>query len=96
MRNETAVKQAITRELKKAGAWYTMPHQRGFSQRGVPDILILYKGVFLGVECKFNGNQPSQHQHLQMDKIEQAGGDTMVLDETNWKWIKLWLHQTGQ
>lgn len=93
MRNEAAVKQAITRELRRAGAWYTMPHQRGYSKPGVPDILILYKGHFLAIEAKYNGNTPSAHQEQQMREIEDNQGDTMVLDETNWMWIKRWLGQ---
>jgi Holliday junction resolvase len=94
MRNEAAVKQAITRQLKKAGAWYTMPHQRGFSARGVPDILVLYKGKFLAIEAKYNGNKPSAHQERQIAQIEACGGEAMVLDENNWMWIKLWLGQS--
>lgn len=93
MQNEAAVKRAITRELRRAGAWYTMPHQRGYSKPGVPDILILYKGRFLAIEAKYNGNKPSAHQEQQIAEIEACGGHTMVLDETNWKWVKIWLGQ---
>jgi len=91
VKNESAVKAAITRELRRAGAWYTMPHQRGYSKPGVPDILILYEGKFLAVEAKYNGNKPSAHQEQQMAHIQECGGDAMVLDETNWVWIKIWL-----
>lgn len=91
MKNESAVKAAITRELRRAGAWYTMPHQRGYSKPGVPDILILHEGKFLAVEAKYNGNKPSAHQEQQMAHIQECGGDAMVLDETNWVWIKIWL-----
>jgi len=92
MKNEAAVKRAIIREIRRAGAWYTTPHQRGFSRPGVPDILVLHGGRFLAIEAKFNGNKPSEHQERELAAIEDAGGDAMVLDETNWTLVKGWLH----
>ncbi len=92
MKNEAAVKKAIVKALRKAGAWYTMPHQRGYSQAGVPDILALHNGRFIGIEVKFNGNKPTINQEIQMALIEDAGGDSMVLDETNWTLIHGWLN----
>ena len=95
-RNESAVKKRITTELRKAGAWVTMPHQRGFSQAGVPDILACYRGTFLSIEVKYNGNVPSHHQEEQIEKIEAAGGIALVLDETNWRLVLLWLQHLGE
>lgn len=91
MRNEAAVKAKITKELRRRGAWYTMPHQRGYSKPGVPDIIGWIKGYPFGIEVKFNGNQPSPAQELQLQEIEAAGGTALVIDETNlgllWRWL---------
>ena len=94
--NEAAVKKRICKHLRMAGAWVTMPHQRGFSQKGVPDILACYKGRFLGIEVKYNGNTTSEFQDIQLNKIEAAGGISLVLDETNWRLILLWLQHVGE
>lgn len=93
--NEAAVKKMICKHLRMHGAWVTMPHQRGFSQAGVPDILASYKGQFFGIEVKYNGNKTSASQDEQLEKIEAAGGIALVLDETNWRLILLWLQQAG-
>jgi len=91
MRNESAVKAKITKELRKRGAWYTMPHQRGYSTPGVPDIVGWYLGTPLAIEVKYNGNQPSGAQELQLSACEEAGGVALVIDETNlgllWRWL---------
>jgi hypothetical protein len=91
VRNEAAVKSKITKELRKRGAWYTMPHQRGYSQPGVPDIIGWFKGTPLAIEVKYNGNQPSPAQERQLIECEQAGAIALVIDETNlgllWRWL---------
>jgi len=91
MRNEAAVKSKITKELRRRGAWYTMPHQRGFSKPGVPDIIGWFNGMPLAIEVKYNGNQPSAAQERQLIECEEAGGVALVIDETNlgllWRWL---------
>lgn len=83
MHSERSVKQAVIRRLKKYGAWHTMPHQSGFSSRGVPDILACYKGYFIAIECKFGKNKPTALQEQQLEKIYRAGGVAVVIDENN-------------
>lgn len=91
MRNEAAVKKKITTELRRRGAWYTMPHQRGFSTPGVPDIIGWYCGTPFAIETKYNGNQPSAAQELQLDKCEANGAAALVIDETNVRLVWLYL-----
>lgn len=91
LRNEAAVKKKITGELRRRGAWYTMPHQRGFSTPGVPDIIGWHCGTPFAIETKFNGNQPSGAQELQLAKCEAAGGVALVIDETNVRLVWLYL-----
>jgi len=83
MHNENSVKDAVKRRLKKYGAWYTMPHQAGYSARGVPDIIACYHGKFIAIECKYGKNKPTSLQTRQLENIDRAGGIGMVINETN-------------
>ncbi|MFW6062212.1 MAG: VRR-NUC domain-containing protein [Planctomycetota bacterium] len=83
MLNENGVKEAVKRRLKKRGAWWTMPHQRGFSQAGVPDILVCINGRFLAIETKYGKNRPTARQQQQLDRIETAGGTAVVINEND-------------
>lgn len=83
MRKEADVKRRIQAALKRHGAWFTMPHQAGFSQAGVPDFLVCIGGRFLGIEAKFGGNAPTAHQKRQLLSIRQAGGLSIVINDAN-------------
>jgi len=45
--------------------------------------VICYKGRFIGVEAKANGNKPTALQEKHMSAIRGHGGFTLVIDETN-------------
>jgi hypothetical protein len=49
----------------------------------VPDIVACYKGRFIGIECKANGNLPTALQQKHLREISIAGGTALVIDETN-------------
>lgn len=95
MTDEKAVKEAVKRRLKKFGAWWTMPHQAGFSQRGVPDIIACYNGRLIGIECKYGKNKPTPLQTQQMENIERAGGTCMVVNENNLDEVEKMLKRLG-
>jgi len=90
--NEHGVKEAVKRRLKKVGAWHTMPHQRGFSQAGVPDILACVNGRFLAIETKYGNNKPSARQNQQIAAIEKAGGTALVINENDLDELEEVLH----
>lgn len=83
MHSEHSVKEAVKRRLKKRGAWWTFPHQRGYSQAGVPDILACVNGYFLAIETKFGKNKPTKHQQRQISLIRHAHGRALVVNENN-------------
>jgi len=64
-------------------AYYTMPVTGGFGRSGVPDFLVCYRGTFIGIECKANGNRPTALQESNMTAIRAARGAAFVVDETN-------------
>lgn len=69
----------LKRELEDA--WVYHPSDRW--QSGVPDLLILYRGVFAAVELKVkydNGrcNKASKLQVVVLSRIQKAGGMTWI------------------
>lgn len=80
---EAKVKAKVVAQLKKLGAYYFYPVTGGFGSSGVPDIVGCYKGKFFGIECKANGNKPTELQRLNLTKIGLNGGVALVIDETN-------------
>jgi Holliday junction resolvase len=83
MTPESKVKARVKKILQEVGAYYAMPMGTGFGHSGVPDFLICKAGLFYAIECKANGNKPTALQLNEMKKIRDAGGVTLVVDETN-------------
>lgn len=50
---------------------------------GVPDILMCMHGILVAVEAKAPGQSPRANQEQQLRAIEEAGGVSMVLEDTN-------------
>jgi hypothetical protein len=85
---EKLVKNKVVAQLKALGAYYFYPVTGGYGASGVPDIIVCYKGRFFGLECKANGNKPTALQRLNIDKINDAGGIALVIDEHNMNEVK--------
>lgn len=64
--------------------WYFMPVSNGMGSHGVPDLIICYKGVFVGIECKAPGKLlspgPTPLQKIQIRAINQAMGYAIATD----------------
>lgn len=91
---EKRVKDKVVAQLKALGAYYFYPVTGGFGASGVPDIIVCYKGRFFGLECKANGNKPTKLQQLNIDKINDAGGIALVINEDNMNEVKTILENT--
>jgi hypothetical protein len=50
-----------------------------FQEVGIPDLLVCYRGRFLGWEVKQPGEEPSRIQQYVLDEIEAAGGYPSVV-----------------
>jgi Holliday junction resolvase len=61
--------------LKERGAWVTKTHGSSFSS-GLPDLVGVYKGRFLGLEVKLPTtlNTVSARQSAILEQIRKAGG----------------------
>lgn len=80
---EGRVKKAVVARLKKARAYYHMPHMNGMGASGVPDFAVCYQGRYLAIEAKAGDGVPTELQWARLMEVERAGGDTMVINESN-------------
>jgi Holliday junction resolvase len=80
---EAKVKKKVVDVIKKYGAYYFFPATGGYGRSGVPDIVCCYRGVFVAIECKAGSNKPTPLQEAEMQKIRQAQGFVLVVNETN-------------
>jgi len=83
MTPEAKVKKKVVDVLKKGGAYYFFPATGGYGRSGVPDIVGCYRGVFFAIECKAGTNKPTALQKAEMNKIREANGQVLVVNEDN-------------
>jgi len=83
MTPEAKVKKKVVDVLKKGGAYYFFPATGGYGRSGVPDIVGCYRGVFFAIECKAGTNKPTALQEAEMNKIREANGQVLVVNEGN-------------
>lgn len=91
---EKKVKIKVRNCLDKLGAYYSMPVTSGYGNSGAPDFLVCLEGRFIGIECKANGGKPTPLQEKNLRAIEQAGGSSLVIDETNVDFLQPTLYQS--
>lgn len=80
---ESKIKDKAKLALARLGVYYTFPMTGGFGNSGVPDILVCYRGVFIGLECKANGNKPTRLQESHIKEINMNGGIAFIVNEHN-------------
>ena len=83
MTPEAKVKKKAAQILKELSAYYFYPVTGGYGRSGVPDIVVCYKGLFVGIECKAGNNKPTPLQEKNMEDIHKAGGTALVINEDN-------------
>lgn len=89
MTPESKVKAKVVKLLKERGAYYAMPIGVGYGNAGVPDFLVCYKGVFIGIECKAGKGQTTALQDKHLEDIRTAGGKSLVVREDLSELVKL-------
>jgi Holliday junction resolvase len=89
---EGRVKEKVTRALKAMGAYYFFPVASPmYGKRGVPDIVVCLRGVFIGIECKAGKNSTTELQDRELAKIRAAGGEAVVCSDANVNEVIEWL-----
>lgn len=81
MTPEGKVKRKVVEVLKKHDVWYFFPANNGFGKSGIPDIIAIVDGHFVGVEVKSAVGKPTELQKICGKQIEQAGGTWMVVSD---------------
>lgn len=72
---EGKVKAKLTAMLKRTKTWYFLPANNGFGTSGIPDVIAIVDGIFVGIECKADKSKKPTALQLQRGKdIRQAGG----------------------
>jgi hypothetical protein len=83
MTPEARVKRKVREILKQFGCYHFAPVTGGYGSSGVPDIIGCYRGYFFAIECKANGNKPTELQLKNISAIIENGGRAWVVDEHN-------------
>jgi hypothetical protein len=81
---EGKVKAAVKAFLNTLqDCWWFMPVSNGMGAHGIPDFIVCWRGRFLGIECKAPGKirNTTKLQDAVLDRINMAGGVTMVVDD---------------
>ncbi len=71
---ESAMKSAVKDALKARGAYWVAVPEGSFAKPGDPDLVVCYKGRFIGMEGKTPLGKLRDVQKLRRDQIEAAGG----------------------
>ena len=76
---EGKVKRKVVVVLKKHELWYFFPANNGFGKSGIPDIIAIVDGHFVGIEVKSATGKPTELQKICGRQIEEAGGTWLVV-----------------
>ncbi|MCK9444985.1 MAG: VRR-NUC domain-containing protein [Tissierellaceae bacterium] len=78
---ESNLQTKIRKALESKGAWAVKFHGSPFTKKGTPDLLVCYRGLFIGMEVKLPGKEGTltELQSYQIRKIKEAGGISLVI-----------------
>ena len=65
--------------LDEQGCWQVKFFANAYTKRGIPDLLVCYRGHFIAVELKAPNGKPSELQKWNIVKINEAGGIGVIL-----------------
>lgn len=75
MTPEGKIKKKLTDMLKAQKIWYFLPANNGFGRSGIPDLICIVGGLFIGIECKADATKQPTALQIQCGKqIREAGG----------------------
>lgn len=82
MQPERRIVQRIQAYLEGRGArpFKIFGEEGSYQEAGIPDLLVCYRGVFIGVEVKQPGGEASPLQKRVLRSIESAGGIAAVVE----------------
>lgn len=75
---EAAVVRAVQTELTRRGAWWLNVHGSGMGRNGLPDIVAVYHGRALAIECKSPTGRLRPLQLHELGRARHAGAIGIV------------------
>lgn len=81
MQPEARIVKRIQKRIEKRGGRCFKIHggDNPFQEVGIPDLLVCYRGTFLGLEVKQPGEEPSLKQRKILREIDAAGGIAAII-----------------
>ena len=83
MTPETKVKDKIKTILKELKCYYFMPSANGYGRSGIPDFIGCLNGAFFAIETKAGKGTTTALQDREIQRIKDAGGIALVINEEN-------------
>ena len=76
---------AVAYRINNVGVWDAAKgiHRKGNTERGLPDIVAVYKGRFIAIEVKSGKDRMSIYQQHRKQEIENARGVYFVARSTD-------------
>ena len=75
---ESKIQSKILKELKKVPECYAYKNITT-NRKGIPDIIVCFKGKFVALEVKNEKGKTTQLQDWNIDQIRQSGGTAEVV-----------------
>jgi hypothetical protein len=85
---EKKVKNQCVEILKEHEAYYFFPAANGLGRAGIPDIIVCLHGYFIAIECKAGKGKTTALQDRELQRIRNAGGVALVINENNMQDLK--------
>jgi Holliday junction resolvase len=90
---EGKIKDRLTAMLRRNGIWYFFPANNGMGKSGIPDVIAIVSGQFVGIECK--ADETRKPTKLQLDRareIVHAGGRWFLVNsEESVAHLEIWI-----
>lgn len=95
MTPEGKIKKKLTEMLKSEKVWYFLPAANGMGRAGIPDVIAIVEGQFVGIECKADATKkPTALQMECAKQIRKAGGYWfLVFDEYSTADMQTWIQK---
>lgn len=75
---ESKLSAKIKKALLERGAYVWKVHGNEFTPSGLPDIVGVYRGQFIGIESKMPGEKLSTIQEYRIHRLQKAGALIMA------------------
>lgn len=80
MRIESDFQRQVISYLKQKRVWF-FRFQAQSNLNGLPDIICLYKGFFIGLELKADKGNPTELQLMKIKTINENGGIGVITND---------------